>query len=183
VSDAESEDEYGHVAGDTILLVSLPDLDAVAEPWLHASTSDGVDAHVTVLVPFLPEGRIDEGVLAELRRVFAGHRAFDLTFSRIGRFPETLYLVPEPPEPLIALTAAVYERWPECPPYEGRFPDPVPHLTVVHAKGDDVYEHAGRVLQERLPVHTRATGVDLLCFDGRRWNLRERFPLAENQES
>lgn len=176
--DSESEDAYGHVAGDTILLVPLPELDAVTEPWLHASTSDGIDAHVTVLVPFLPEDRIDEGVLGELRRAFAGHKAFDLTFQRLGSFPETLYLVPEPEQPFLALTASVYERWPECPPYEGRFPDPVPHLTVVHAKGDDVSEDARRVLEQRLPVQTRATCVDLLCFDGRRWNLRERFPLA-----
>ena len=29
---------------------------------------------------------------------------------------------------------------------------------------------------DRLP--TRVTAVDLLCFDGSRWNLRELFPLG-----
>lgn len=80
--------------------------------------------------------------------------------------------------PLIALTAAVYERWPECPPYEGRFPDPVPHLTVVHANADEVHEEARLALEPQLPVSARVTDAELLCFDGRRWNLRERFPLG-----
>lgn len=175
--DPESEDEYGHAAGDTILLAPLPALDPLVTRWLPHSTSDGIDAHLTVLVPFMPEGEVDGEVLAELRRIFAGHEAFDVTFPRIGRFPETLYLAPEPVRPLNALTAAVFGRWPAYPPYEGRFADPVPHLTVVHAKGDEVYEDARRTLEPQLPVSARVSCVDLLCFDGRRWNLRECFPL------
>jgi len=176
--DPESDDGYGHGAGDTALLVPVPELDPLVARWLPESTVEGVDAHLTVLVPFLPESRVDEGVLGELRRIFAGHEAFDLAFPRVGRFPGTLYLAPEPTLPLLALTAAVYERWPECPPYEGRFADVVPHLTVVHEKGAEVFEEARMALEPLLPVFARVTDVELLCFDGRRWNLRERFPLG-----
>jgi uncharacterized protein (DUF952 family)/2'-5' RNA ligase len=178
VFEPDVPEEFRHAAGDTLLLVALPDLDAVVAPWA-LPVSDGIDAHVTVLTPFLPEARVDEPVLAELRRIFAAHRGFELNFARTSRFPNVLYLVPEPDQPLRALTAAVHERWPECPPYGGEYPDPKPHLTVVFGKDEAEYETVRRDLEPRLPIRTRAEAVDLLGYDGARWNLRERFPLGD----
>jgi uncharacterized protein (DUF952 family) len=172
-------DEFRHAVGDTMLLVTLPDLEPVLAPFKPMPVSDGIDAHATVLTPFLPEDRIDESVLADLRRIFAGHRAFDLVFEHTARFPEVLYLAPEPDLPLRALTAAVYERWPECPPYGDESLDPTPHVTVVFAKDEAAYEAVRQELEPQLPIHTRATAVDLLRYDGARWNLYERFPLGD----
>lgn len=41
-----------------------------------------------------------------------------------------LWLTPEDPRPIIGLTEAVSSAFPAYLPYEGRFPDVVPHLTV-----------------------------------------------------
>ena len=179
MSDDDGTDQYGSRRGNSVLLISLPDLDPQLEPWIEQATSVGITAHVTVLGPFLPEDELTADVLAELRDVFSGFAAFDLTFARTARFPEVLYLVPEPDQLVRDLTSAVFARWPQCPPYEGEFDDPTPHATVVHAKPEPEYEAARLVLETRLPLRARAAAVDLLVFDGSRWNVRERFPLAE----
>ncbi|GLZ80336.1 hypothetical protein Afil01_51430 [Actinorhabdospora filicis] len=173
-----SEDQPGYRAGDTALLISLPEAHEVIGPWVAETGSAGVDAHVTVLVPFLDAGEIDDGVLAELRGLFAAHPAFELSFAGFGRFPGVLYLVPEPAGPVHALTTAVVSRWPQCPPYGGIFDEVVPHLTVVHGRDDATRAAAEAALEARLPVRARAEAVDLLVFDGERWRPRARFPLA-----
>ena len=58
--------------------------------------------------------------------------------------------------------------------------DPTPHATVVHDGTEAEFEQAERVLETTLPLRTRAAAVDLLIYDGSRWNVRERFPLAES---
>jgi 2'-5' RNA ligase superfamily len=176
--DSDSEIQFESVAGESALLMRLPDLDRHLAPWIGKWPDDGITTHVTVLVPFLPEAEISGDVLADLRGIFAGFAAHDLTFARTARFPTVLYLVPEPDQPIREMIAAVYARWPQCPPYGGAFDDPTPHATVVHDGTEVEFEEAERVLETTLPLRTRAAAVDLLIYDGSRWNLRERFPLA-----
>ena len=171
---------FGRVAGDSALLIPLPDLDGELAPWLAATASDGIGAHLTVLVPFLPEAELTGEVLAALRGVFEGFAAFDIVFAKTGRFPEVLYLVPEPDRPAREMAAAVHASWPQCPPYGGGIDDPVPHTTVVYARPEAEYDEARRVLGPRLPLRTRAAAVELVVFDGGRWNLRERFVLSDH---
>ena len=181
MAEQTNENEYGHAAGDSILLIPLPELNPHLAPWIEKSSSDGISAHITVLVPFLPEAELTDDVLAELRGIFSGFTAFDVTFQRTARFPEVLYLAPEPDQPVKDMTTAVYERWPQCPPYGGDFEDLTPHTTVVHvAETEAEYDEAARLLAALLPLRTWATAVHLLVFDGGRWNLRERFLLARS---
>lgn len=175
---AASGNEYHRVAGESILLIALPELDQHVLPWGLATAPDGITTHVTVLTPFLLETEIDEGVLAELRGIFGGVAAHDLTFAKVGRFPTVLYLEPDPDQPVRDMIAALWARWPQCPPYGGAFDDPAPHLSVVRDATEAGFEEAAGILETRLPLRTRAAAVDLLIFDGSRWNLRERFPLA-----
>jgi 2'-5' RNA ligase len=89
-------------------------------------------AHVTIIYPFLPEQDLDEDGLGEVRRLVARHPSFTVTFARCSRFPEVLFLVPEPDDPFRRLTAEVFQCWPDAPPYAGLITDPVPHLTITH---------------------------------------------------
>lgn len=92
----------------------------------------GVPAHVTIMFPFLPPARLDDGVLAALGEVFAAAPAFEVRFTRVGWFGEdSVWWAPEPAEPFVALTAAVAERF-DLQPYEGAYDAVVPHLTVGH---------------------------------------------------
>ena len=175
----EKENAFGHAAGAGILLIPLPELDRPLAPWLAETASDGIGAHLTVLAPFLSAPDLTGDVLAELRLIFGGHTVFEVEYARTARFPEVLYLVPRPDRPIRELTAAVYARWPQCPPYGGGFPDPIPHTTVLHAAAEAEYDRARRRLAPLLPLRARAAAVDLVVFDGSRWNLRERFPLTE----
>src|SRR5205823_3950729 len=90
----------------------------------------GIPPHITVLFPFAPTARVDAGFEADLARLFAATASFPFALDRVGRFPEVLWIGPADSQPFVSLTTVIAERWPQWPPYEGRFPDVVPHLTV-----------------------------------------------------
>lgn len=70
-------------------------------------------------------------VLAELARAAAVPQ-FRAEWGQTGWFGDDVpWLAPEP-EPIRSLTAAVWHAFPDQPPYEGRFDDIVPHLTIGH---------------------------------------------------
>lgn len=167
-------------AGRTGLVVRVPDAEPAVRGWrerFDPSARAGVPAHVTVLFPFLDESRMDDRVHAALADVLGGHRAFDLRFEQCGRFPGVLYLVPGPDEPLRRLTEAITGRWPEAPPYGGRFAEIVPHLTVADGQDDAVLDEIEADLRGRLPFTCRITSVDLMAHDGTRWRRRASFAL------
>ncbi|MGI5155082.1 2'-5' RNA ligase family protein [Microbispora sp. CA-102843] len=168
--------------GETALVVEVPS----AEPLVRglrerydSSAAYGMPAHVTVLYPFLPRERLDDGVLAALRELFAARRPFEVVFGGVGRFPGVLYLAPEPDGPLRELTEAVAGRWPEAPPYGGGFGDVVPHLTVAEGLGGEVDGGVAADLASGLPVTTLVSGVTLRVFDGESWRAEGFFPLGE----
>ncbi|MEV5889196.1 2'-5' RNA ligase family protein [Nonomuraea fuscirosea] len=167
-----SERVVAYRAGATALVVTVPEAESLVGRWRERE--DGIPAHVTVLVPFLHVSRIDDSVRAELRAVFQQHPAVDVGFRRVGRFPEVVYLVPEPAEVFVRLTEAVVARWPETPPYGGAHDTIIPHLTLGRA---GVVEESA--LDGELPLTSRARAVTLLvCADGERWTESETFPLA-----
>ncbi|WP_051450600.1 2'-5' RNA ligase family protein [Actinospica robiniae] len=177
--DAPHSAETDHVAGDTALLVGLPEIGPHIENWFERGPHDGIGAHVTVLVPFLPADQIDEAVIESLAGLFRGFEAFDVRFAQTGRFPTVLYLKPEPERTFRAMTDAVYRAWPHYPPYQGKYEDSTPHLTVlIDAEGDDEYDEAQAAVEASLPLEARAVAVDLLVFDGDRWSLLHRLPLG-----
>ena len=128
----------------------------------------GVPAHITLLFPFAAGNDVDEQALAEL---FAGHEAFDFVLDRVEVWDDGIvWLHPEPSQPFEELTAAIWRRWPDYPPYEGTIKTVIPHLTV-----------SERPIQVdvELPIRSRARGVSLIeeGTDGT-WSSRRVFPLA-----
>ncbi|MFE7562168.1 2'-5' RNA ligase family protein [Kitasatospora sp. NPDC057500] len=167
-------------AGESALILPVPEAEAVVGPWRERydpSARLGVPAHVTVLYPFRPADRLDAEVLGDLAELIAAQPAFDLAFTRGGDFPGVHWLAPsaEGAVRLNALTAAVAARWPEHPPYGGRFEEVVPHLTVAYH--DDPGPIAAD-LAPHLPLAARAGVVRLLVFDGACWVRRADFPLG-----
>jgi len=133
-----------------------------------SSAALGVPAHITILFPFAEHDRIDEDALGEL---FAKFPAFDFELDRVEQFEDGhVWLHPEPSLRFVDLIAAVEQRWPEYPPYEGAFDEPIPHLTVSETPIE---------LNPQLPIASRAHEVTLIeqAADGR-WAVRRRFPLA-----
>jgi 2'-5' RNA ligase len=167
-------------AGLSGLVVMVPEADPVVGEWRTAYdpvAAEGVPAHVSVLYPFLNAALIGRQAIDDLGELLGAHRAFDVRFTKTARWPGVLYLEPEPDGPLRELTASVAARWPEVPPYGGRF-EPVPHLTVGQGQEPAVYDAVEAALSARLPISTRVTRVLLVVHDGRRWHERAAFPLA-----
>jgi 2'-5' RNA ligase superfamily len=171
-------------ATESALIVAVPE----AEPAVAAlraaydpAASWGVPAHITVLYPFLPPDRIDAGVRAAVREAVAAVPAFDLVLARTRRFgDQVLWLAPEPDAPLRALTAAVWARFPDAPPYGGQFTDVVPHLTITDGRPPAVMDAAAARVRRWLPIAARISAVRLLA--GRpepdAWRTVAEFPLS-----
>jgi 2'-5' RNA ligase len=140
----------------------------------------GVPAHITVLYPFVPPAEITPGVVHELVGLIGRIAPFDFVLARTARFPNVVYLAPEPAQPFSRLTKAVCERWPGFPPYGGEFDEVVPHLTVVErGDGDDIgiLDAVERDIVRGVPIQARAGEVWLMQGNGR-WSVRARFPLG-----
>ena len=130
-----------------------------------------VPAHVTILFPFVDGDDVDE---AALRELFAQFEPFDFELDRLEQFADgaVVWLHPEPSEPFAALTQAVWERWPDHPPYEGAHETVIPHLTVSEEPAE---------VEVPLPIAARATEVTLIEQEepGGPWATRLRFPLQQ----
>ena len=157
----------------------------VAEPLVaehrlrwDPAAADGVPAHVTILFPFLDPARIDETVRAELRAIAAAVPRFTLRFERVGRFPDVVWLAPEPVAPVAALTDAVVARWPDHPPYGGVFEVVVHHLTVADGAPEPVLDELERLLPAGLPLAQWVTELHLATRRAGAWSVDERLPLG-----
>lgn len=167
------------VAGQTALVVPVPEAESVVRPWrdrFDPAARAGVPAHVTVVFPFLPASFVDAGTCAALDEIFGRHRSFEVRFENSGRFPEVLYLAPTPDAPFRRLTEAVVERWPEAPPYGGKY-EPHPHLTVAQGQDEAVLDEIEAGLRPVLPFTARVPTVDLVAYDGTDWLHRASFAL------
>ena len=124
-------------------------------------------AHVTVLWPA-------PGEVAEIAKVLAPFGAFDVTFTRVDRFPGVLWLAPEPAEPFVALTEAMVARFPDWPPYGGVYASIIPHLTVAQAQLDET----AALLEPLLPLQSYADRIVLYTSaDGAHWHDVQTFDL------
>ena len=140
---------------------------------------DGIPAHVTLLFPFPRMEQLDPAGLADLKALFAGTLPIRVTFSTVGRFPDVVYLAPEPRDWFIRLTEALSKRY-GLLPYGGIFPSIVPHLTVARDPDPAVLERIAAALERYLPLETDVREVWLMEeeADGR-WTHAATFPLGE----
>jgi 2'-5' RNA ligase len=170
---------------ETAVVIAFPELSPVVDGWRERTSADrtsiGIPPHVTLLSPFMPAEVVDES-LGDLREVFEATPAFAVAFRQLRRWPGMAYLAPEPPEPLIRLTDAIAERWPDYPPYEGVHETVIPHLTVAY--GDDhLLAEVQADVASKLPFDAGVTEAVLLeeLEPDVRWAERARFPLRSER--
>lgn len=175
-------DRADEPTGKTALIVAVPAAEPLVGRWRGrfdaAAVAGGVPPHVTISYPFLDRSLLDDRVLGELAETFSRHRPFDMRLARCGRFPDVLYLAPEPAAPFVALTEAVAARFPQAPPFGGTFADITPHLSVAKDEPAEVFDAVEAELTPRLPVAARVSAVQLLALHGRRFQQQCSFPLA-----
>ena len=154
----------------TALIVPVPEAEPhvrdlrLAHDW---SAARGVPAHVTILFPFADTEELDEAAVADLISRFP---AFDFELDRVEQFPDgTTWLRPTPSSPFVDLTAAVWQRWPKHPPYEGLHDEVIPHLTLSETPID---------VRMELPIAARAREVTLIEEEpSGQWTARLHLPL------
>ncbi len=164
---------------ESALVVLAPDAEVLVKPFRDKhdpAAAIGVPAHVTLLYPFIAPNEISLAVLDDLRQCFERFLPFAFSFSETRRFPGVLYLAPEPDEPFRELTLAVWNRYPETPPYGGRYSDIVPHLCVAQIADeqqlDAVAEEFMKASTGKLPIRATANEVALMDNISGRWHVR-----------
>lgn len=168
---------------ESAVLLCVPEAEELVGPWrdkADPSAGAGVPAHVTLMTPFLPVDRLDDGVVAELEWFFAGIDAFRVRFDRVGEFPEqgVVHLSPEDGA-LDDLAAALARRWPEAPPYAGRVDAPTAHLTAVRSDDAGLREQAARALADGLPLEATVAKAALWVYDeDGRWSESHTFAFG-----
>jgi len=174
---------------ESALLVEVPEAEPLVGSWRQRHdpvAARGIPAHVTALYEFRPPADIDDEVCRQVAAVVAAEPVFSATFARIEVFDGVaVWLAPEPEDRFRALHRRLLEAFPDCQPYQGRFPDPQPHLTVAQGPPDGdaaafaALEAAVRAdLAPRLPLHTTVEAVSLFTSDDHgRWTRMARFGL------
>jgi 2'-5' RNA ligase len=141
----------------------------------------GMPAHITLLFPFASPELIDTAVVAQARAVVAGVHAFAFSLVGMGRFPDVLYLVPEPSGPFVALTERLVRQFPDFPPYGGQYQSVVPHLTVAHG-GGMAHSRAEAELRSTLSasgaIACSVREVVLMGKASGQWREMQVFPLG-----
>lgn len=169
----------------TALALLFPEAEAVVDRFRmqsDPSARHGFPPHITILWPFLPPDDIGDDFLQKLKGFFSGFSAFDLRLGRTDFSDRTLFLAPEPPEPIVAMINAVTRLFPDFPPYNNPEWDPLPHLTVAYGRDRMELEAiAGEFQREvgsMLPIRTSVTKVWLLDYRGEGWKRRCAFDLG-----
>jgi 2'-5' RNA ligase len=164
------------VAPQSALLVPVPEAEALVGAWRAAhdpTARAGVPAHITLVVPWIPPEQIKQEHFEELEELLAHQAPFDYSLVAVRWFGQrVLWLAPSPAAPFKRLTSLLAEHF-ETPPWQGEFPEVIPHLTVGlagHAGGGSLSE-AAEDLASKLPLACRATQVDVMCGDGADWTV------------
>ncbi|MEV6872400.1 2'-5' RNA ligase family protein [Amycolatopsis sp. NPDC051128] len=165
--------------GTTALVILLP----AAEPVLAAArrvdpalVRPGLAAHVTALYPFLPDGELTDEVTAAVREL-AG--AWPPVEVRLTDFVMTRGFAAIPAPSLQPIADAVCARWPEVPPYGGRFgARPAAHLTVAMGGEDAVLERVAAEVRPLLPLADTAEALQLVALTEQGWEPRLSVPFG-----
>ena len=177
-----SDDLQGSVEAALVILV--PEVEPLVSAFRlkHDPFANmGIPAHITIDYPFLPGIDPGQQLHRELAELFVKTEASQFAFRDLARFPDVLYLAPDPVTPFKELIDMVAARFPESPSYGGAFDNIVPHLTIAQTEDEEILKsierQLERLLPEYLPLSTRAEHVWLM--DNRKgiWQKRNSFPL------
>jgi 2'-5' RNA ligase len=166
------------------LLVAVPEADGAVGTWrseLDRSASWGVPAHITLLYPFVVPNHIDDATIARVQRVLDAQPAFELRLVDVRWFDQdAAWLAPEDPVPLVRLTQALQDEFPEHPRYGGEHDDIVPHLTIASRGPHERMRDAVVEVGAHLPITSTVDAVTLMVGEHApgSWTVSHRFRLV-----
>jgi 2'-5' RNA ligase len=147
---------------------------------MDPSAIDGVPPHVTLIYPFMSVAGLTDEVRREIESIVAQEPSFPFRLTSVGRWPNVVYLTPEPDEPFRRLTRALAAAFPDYPPYEGAHETIVPHLTIAQDVPDNYYAAAEHALPAMLPIRDVAREAWLIGHTPEQpWHTLWRLPLGK----
>jgi hypothetical protein len=166
----------------SVLAISVPE----AAPILALVRSNydgevppiGVNAHVTIMYPWMPPALIDEQAINDLVSLFCRFSCFDFSL-RIGWFGrhEVLLLVPEDDSPFVRMTEAVISRWPQYPYFGGEYSKIEPHVSLAWGE-EGTLSRVAELIASHVPIGGHATVVGLSTGRPGFMTRRASFPLT-----
>lgn len=142
---------------------------------------ENIPLSITLLYPFAPREELDEDNLGMLRRFFASRHPLSFDIGRVAQWEDgsrAVYGVPEPELALRSTMRALWELFPEFPPYGGA-DDPPPHASLTLMGGDDTLARVEDRLDGLLPVQFEVS--EAVLMEEREpdvWRVRETFPFG-----
>jgi len=172
------------------LVILVPEAEGLVRSFrdrYDPAAKSGMPAHITLLYPFKGPDEIDGLVLDTLRDRFSRFQPVKFSLTTINRFPgETLYLVPEPEDPLRELILAIWRCYSETPPYRGQYSTIIHHLPAADRSGligDQELAEIAREFEQaaegRLPLQALAAEVTLMDSRSGRWAINTTFRLSQ----
>jgi 2'-5' RNA ligase len=170
---------------ESAFVVLVPEAEACVSELrgrFDASSHIGVPAHVTILVPFMALDQITSTILIHAHAALTQVKSFGFSLSKVGRFPATAYLAPEPAAPFIALTRALAQEFPDFPPFRGEHESIIPHLTVANGHADEAEVAAAElasIIHSHGPIRGFCSSVSLLENSSGQWREMHVFSLPD----
>ena len=135
-----------------------PELARAHDELYPERVPEHIPLSLTLLYPFAQSEELDDGYLRKARDFFASRRPLSFDIAHLAQWSGggAVYGVPEPEEELRATMRALWELFPEFPPYRGAAHDPPPHVSLTLDGGDDPDTLLARVeerLSGLLPAH------------------------------
>ena len=116
-----------------IVIVAPHEVQAIAIPLIRQYGPNNLirfRPHITLLFPFAPYAQL-EAACATLYDLCATIPPFEVTLAGYGEFPGVIYMQPTDAEPIKQVFRQLYERFPDYPPYGGKFGNDLePHMTI-----------------------------------------------------
>jgi 2'-5' RNA ligase superfamily len=160
-----------------------PELARAHDELYPERVPENIPLSVTLLYPFASREELDEE-LGMLRTFFASRHPLGFDIARVAQWEDgsrAVYGVPEPEQALRSTMRALWELFPEFPPYGGA-DDPPPHASLTLDGGDHPEETLARVerrLEGILPVHFHVR--EAVLMEERKpdvWQVRETFAFG-----
>ncbi len=170
---------------ESALVILVPEAEALVGPFRErydSSAAFGMPAHITINYPFLPGMPVDARAIDQLGAILPRLPSFRFSLTQARRFPDVLYLAPDPDEPFRNLIRAVGHGFPASPPYAGAFAQVVPHLTVAQpdlsGELEGIAQTFAAASEGKLPIRALARQVWLMDNQNGMWEKRLAFRLG-----
>ena len=170
--------------GHTVLAVPVPALDDVVrertafyDASFVSADPDFAHAHITLLAPWTQCPSAED--LARVADIARSVGQFEVKLAQLGEFPDgVIYLRPEPDTQLRDLTTRLTEAFPQFPPYEGRYGDVAPHLTLDRRSATVTPETVSATVCHLIPVTVAVDRIDLQWWANNACHRLHTWPLG-----